>query len=292
MDSQAVPLYVSIPPEIRRYDASGEFIGDEYLGRCIDSWRAHGFEPISLNSCNEKINALANSKNVKFLLMNRDAAELCGKPLVYIKDFVDHMKGYPGVVALTNADILFNIDALDFMKIKGIEPGEVAVLKRLDVSGLKCENPIAYRGGYDFLAFHPQDLKGFDSDSFVFGQPWWDYYILLYFMANGVKSMRLNNSVITHLVHSERWDEQSFNVFCDYFIDELKSISASKSACIKNSHVDDLMSALDGREPSLIKRIRFLVRSASEGGRRKNKFKQNLKMAAITNRHLDEYFGF
>ena len=48
MSPEPIPLLTSLPPRMKRLDASGRDIGADYAAACRDSWIASGFRPVTV----------------------------------------------------------------------------------------------------------------------------------------------------------------------------------------------------------------------------------------------------
>ncbi len=202
-----VPLLTSIPPRFARRDGSGVDVGPAYAAQCVRSWRECGFEPHTVNAAAEESAGLIGSEAIRRLDVARDARPLCGKPLVWLDDLLRAARSVSdGPVAITNADILLEPAAEAARLVAALRPGQCVVAKRVDVPTLGARDGQAYPEGYDFFAFHVEDLRGLGESPFVFGLPWWDQYLPIALLLRGVRPVPLPGPFAYHLLHQERWD--------------------------------------------------------------------------------------
>lgn len=200
-------LITSIPPRMSRIDSGGFEIGDSYLRKCVASWSESGFDIYSINSLKES-GSVPLIDGVRYVFLDRDASAEAGKPLVYLEDFLDAaVAGYQGPVAITNADILFSPGHSATELVSTIEKGIAVLHQRLDFHRLSSiDEGQVYVQGLDLFLAHSDDLKKVSQNPFVFGMPWWDHYLPISLMLNGVSIQCASTGKINHLIHQDRWD--------------------------------------------------------------------------------------
>ena len=200
-------LITSIPPRMNRIDFGGFEIGDAYLRKCVASWSESGFDIYSINSVKER-GSVPLIDGVKYVFLDRDASAEAGKPLVYLEDFLNAaVADYQGPVAITNADILFSPGHSATELVSTIEKGVAVLHQRLDFHQLSSINEgQVYAQGVDLFLAHSDDLKKVSQNPFVFGMPWWDHYLPISLMLNGVSLQCAPTGKINHLIHQDRWD--------------------------------------------------------------------------------------
>lgn len=246
-------LVTSIPPKVSRPLPDGREVGDAWTELCISTWREAGFKVHSLNSPDEIAALEARFPDVTFHAAPRDARAQVGKPLVYLRDMLAVLADQPGdYVALTNADVqLMHGSAALF---ESLRPEGLAYSTRLDIDDMAMSNPVIH-GGVDFLMFPKSWIAENECPDFIFGTPWWDYWIPMATMGSGKPVTRLEVNglpIIAHLCHAERWDETQFaanyHVFMRYVaklehlpVTTMAEIAQSFSGLIrKTSPVTDL----------------------------------------------------
>ncbi len=223
----SLTVFSSLPPGMNRFDQDGRNIGIEHYQSCLQSWRAHGFEIVSVNSANETISDFVKTFAIPTAVIDRDAMVICGKPLVYFSDFMKliHQRA-DGPVIITNADIELDLDRRDLDKLQALQRGTFICEPRIDYQHGRKTDGKSYTGGFDFFALHRDDLPMLFDCNLVFGMPWWDHYIPVALLARRFKQIRLSAaSGIYHLDHSERWDMERFFSFGHLFRKDLDLIA-------------------------------------------------------------------
>ncbi len=123
------PLITSIPPRMSRVDASGAEIGPEYQRRCIESWRAAGFDPISVNSVREPA-----PEGVTVVTVDRDAEHITGRPHVFVSDLIQcgarSVADSGDVFAIANADLIFSPKA----RLSRFDRDVLLMSRRIDIT--------------------------------------------------------------------------------------------------------------------------------------------------------------
>jgi hypothetical protein len=217
-----IPLFTSIPPRFKRQSPEGHDVGREYGRRCIDSWRASGFAPVSVNSADESEGDLVSLSQIDQVRVGRDARSDYGKPVTYLADFFaaicEHTRG---PIAITNADILLQLQARDHALLASLTPGQCLVAKRFDFDSLGAGQAREYPDGYDFFACHSDDLRGLSPISLAIGMPWWDHYLPLVMALNGVRAVPVHTPFAFHLAHEDRWDHAQWLHIGNRFLAEI-----------------------------------------------------------------------
>lgn len=208
MDRVPIPLFTSLPPRIKRIDAKGNDIGEDYAMACVQSWVSSGFFPVTVNSRMEDSSVLLAHEAIEKRQLDRDARVLYGRPFPYLSDIVQEMRRYgPGIVALTNADIMLRLSAESQRTIRELMPGQCVVCKRIDVNTPEARQGRVYSSGFDFFAFRTEDLAGLDTGELALGVPWWDHFLPLWFYLRGINRILIDSASVIHLAHEERWDK-------------------------------------------------------------------------------------
>lgn len=200
-----------------RRDADGAEIGAAYQRRCIDSWRAAGFDPVSVNSSREP-----HPADVRVVQVGRDAEAVTGRPHVFFADLLDVARATRGPFAITNADIEFPPGTGLLESVGDIHPGEFVFSRRLDVETLDGPGT-PWQHGYDFFAGHADGLAGIPDIGLAFGAPWWDHYLPLVMHMNGVQ-IRQTEPVVLHLLHDDRWSAPLWKTLGRRFIVDMRPL--------------------------------------------------------------------
>lgn len=222
-----IPLLTSLPPSMKRVDQRKVDVGAAYQRRCIESWRQSGFAPISLNSRAEPLPD-EQQELVSVELQDIDATSTFGRPLVYLSSFLARArKEESRPVAITNADICLCLTPEEQQTVRDLRPGEFLLAHRTDVDDpwLRSQ-PRRFTEGYDLFVFHPQDLARLDwmrEESYVFGMPWWDYFLPVALVLSGVRSRLLDSSGVVHMRHANRWHPYAGRRFGEDFLSDMKA---------------------------------------------------------------------
>src|SRR3954468_21601096 len=215
-----VQLFTSIPPTISRTNAAGEEIGASYQADCITSWIDAGFSPATINARSERVKP---DSRIQQIMVERDAAEITGKPHPYFGDLLSAIAGQTdGPFALVNADVLIPSHAGLAKRVTSLRPGQMLFGRRLNVAQLGTPGT-PYFYGYDFFAAYSSDVAALAKTELVFGAPWWDHFFPLAMHLRGCQLTQLEPQVI-HLNHDERWDPTTYKKVGDRFIAEIRPI--------------------------------------------------------------------
>jgi len=200
-----VALATSIPPALRRTGPGGVETGRDWLAACLASWAAPGWRLLSLNPPEE---APALPAGIEAAVAAPGVAEAYGRPGAWIADALAAAcaTGAP-VVGLVNADILLDLDAPRRAALLARAQDGILACNRMDVlHAAEADGPF-YRYGYDLLLM-PRAVAGrLDLAGFAFGVPWWDYWILLDALLQGVPVSVVQCAGVRHLAHREAWSE-------------------------------------------------------------------------------------
>ncbi len=234
---KTIPIFTSIPPHFVRLDSDGNDISHLYLSRCFESWDKHYFEPVSINASVEKESDLGARLGIRRINVQKDAQKICGKPLVFLNDFLSVARNEAkGPLVITNSDILLDIDIDTLQAIHKIEPGQSVVQKRIDIGSISSRCGHEYTDGYDFFAFHCADVKKVWSNPFVFGMPWWDHFLPIIMLLEGIKQIPIKRKFVYHMNHFNRWDKYFWKLFGQKYI----SLFYSKGEYQCHEYIRDL----------------------------------------------------
>jgi hypothetical protein len=206
-----IPLFTSIPARVSRRLPDGREVGAAWTRACIASWQRAGYDVVSVNAASESAEVRARHPDIEVVEVGRDGQAASGRPLVYVADLLAAMaRSGQRSVALANADVMCMNDATALLR--GWEPEGFAFSNRLDVDDPGGANPRLH-GGVDFLIVNTRHLQNLAAPDFLFGTPWWDYWLPLALMARGAPGRRLALNglpVVAHLAHPERWNRADF----------------------------------------------------------------------------------
>jgi len=205
------PIVTSIPPVFSRKDAQGNEIGDSYLTRCVRSWQACGFDPVTVNSEAEDLHPLIEELGVRVVRVPRNAAAITGRPHVFLQDLLDAARDVSmDRVFIVNADIELEMNQAARDRMAKLGPMEITGLRRRDHDGEKDPTIVPYDCGVDLLGAGRNALEGLDAGALVFGMPWWDHYLPLMLLWRSAKPVPATGAVAWHLDHDGRWNKQQY----------------------------------------------------------------------------------
>lgn len=240
-------LYTSIPPKVSRI-VDGQEVGHLWTRMCIDSWKRAGYDVVSINSAREAEQISSIYPDVNVQSVDRDGMATVGRPLIYLSDLLSvAIKDGSSFFAIANADVMFLNDAAIALKDWTPELG-FAYSTRLDIDDLAGANPRLH-GGVDFAILKVSDLQGLEFPDFLFGTPWWDYWLPLAMNCKGVKGCRLAYNhlpVIAHLFHGDRWSHDEFLTNFSLFVNAISTVVTDRSKWSGNVDGVDLATGLPG----------------------------------------------
>ena len=188
------PLFTSIKPPT----CDVELV---YLRECLNSWRAAGFDAISVNGAAETERLRGLDLPVVFHTAAADGKPRIGAILGAIRESGARFAGiinsdckivnYPGLVA----------------NLKAHMDRTVALARRVDL-GLD-RNPTTQRGGFDAFLFDSKVIPR-DDCGFSIAEPWWDHWFPVACEMSGARLETLAVPLLTHIAHPERWSAETF----------------------------------------------------------------------------------
>jgi len=202
-----VALATSIPPAMRRPGPGGIEAGPAWRAACAASWTAPGWRAITINPTDELDRLGDLPAGVEPVAAQPGVAETYGRPGAWIADALASAlaTGAP-VVGLVNADILLKLDAAARAALAERATRGMVACNRTDVLHHHQQEGTVYRYGYD-LVLMPRDMAArLDLAGFAFGVPWWDYWIVMDAMLQGLPVMAAQCEGIRHLSHAQAWD--------------------------------------------------------------------------------------
>ncbi|MCW6052236.1 FkbM family methyltransferase [Lyngbya sp. CCAP 1446/10] len=168
----------------------------------VESWRALGFSPVSLNTPEEISQLQPIYANVTFQAVNRDARVEAGRPLVYLDDMFAYLRDRPTkICGIVNSDIRLKAGD-DFLALICKEAENSIVFgSRVDVETSENTEGKVYAQGFDFFFFDKQLLEQFPTSQFSLGLPWWDLWIPLTAHQKNLNLKYLASPVAYHIKH-------------------------------------------------------------------------------------------
>ena len=286
--AKTTPLFTSIPPRFVRKDKAGVDFGRDYFSRCVASWRTCNLEPVSINSRAEEESQLTREFGIRRVEVERNALDLCGKPLVYITDFIRAAcSDGEGPLVIANSDILLDIPPETSERIAAIQPGECLVASRVDIRSMDVYDGSEYRSGYDFFAYHTYDLRGVADSPFIFGLPWWDHFLPIAMFLQGARPVGPSKGIAYHLEHTERWDWQNFIRLGHRYISLMRELDDDGAGTL----VQNINAAVSGLNDNplrvLLRGPRNRARALTAKGRERNELDVLDRVAQVNARWIN-----
>jgi glycosyltransferase involved in cell wall biosynthesis len=173
----------------------------------IQTWLDLGFSVVSLNIAEEIEQLQLIYKNISFHTVTRHGKKKYRKPYVYIDDILSYLQHQSTkICGIINSDIYLKADKnfLDFVTEQATNA--LLISSRLEVSSASQKDGRLYNFGFDMFFFDRSILAKLPTSEFCLGVPWWDYWMPLVSMQNGLVVKYLANSVAYHLEHDVNYN--------------------------------------------------------------------------------------
>ncbi len=243
-----VVLATSIPPAMTRPGAGGSDGGPAWRSACIASWPAPGWQVLSVNPGEERAALGTLPDGVSAAAAQPGVAEAFGRPGAWIADALAQAlaTGAP-IVGLVNADIRLDLDATRRAALVARAGDRVVACNRMDVGHPYQEEGPFYRYGYDLVLMPRAVAARLDLRGFAFGVPWWDYWILLDALLQGIAVDVVQCRGVKHLWHKQAWRRPAWLAGLRSLMGHVQPRRAALRALAMGSVADataDLLSAL------------------------------------------------
>ncbi len=184
----------------------------------MQSWVAHGIEPVSFNSPDEIEAMRADYPMVRFIECHRNGAALYKAPYILINAFIDTAKADG-----SDAAIIINSD-ISIADPDKVLPGCIARSERGLVFANRHDhngdgmNPTRYEHGFDAFIIHRSHFGLLPQSLFAMGQTWWDYWIPYRFIKSGVHVELIKEPIFLHHRHALQYDQQEWQRMTEHFV--------------------------------------------------------------------------
>lgn len=196
IDKNVVIIATSIAPKnIERQQAA------------IQTWLDLGFSVVSLNTAEEVKQLQPIYQGVSFHTATRHGRQKYHKPYIYIDDILSYLQ-YHGtkICGIVNSDIYLRADKnfIDFVTEQA--HNALFISSRIDISSAFHKDGKLYKFGFDVFFFDRNILAKLPTSEFCLGVPWWDYWMPLVSIQNGLAVKYLANSVAYHIEHDVNYN--------------------------------------------------------------------------------------
>ncbi|TAN45970.1 MAG: hypothetical protein EPN22_00450 [Nitrospirae bacterium] len=168
----------------------------------VASWTDLGFRVVSLNIAEEIPRLAGHFPDVMFIRAARSAEYLAGRPLVFINELIDYLKGCGSkICGIVNSDIHFRADQGFAAFLMEQARDSLVFGARVDVDALDSAKGEFYVYGFDYFFFDISVLDCYPSEDFCIGAPWWDYWMLSTPILQGKLLKELVSPIAFHVKH-------------------------------------------------------------------------------------------
>lgn len=202
-----VILATSVPPRISRKLRGGVEWGLEYQRFCIESWAKAGVSVVSVNTESETEVLAHTYPGLEVAPVPRHAAITYGRPFVWVDDVLQMLAATDAdIVGIINSDIALRLVPGELDAVLDLARDGLVVYNRTEVDGPHQATGPLYRYGFDVYFFPRRYIERFRMEGLALGVPWWDYWMLLNAVFEGIPIHLIQNDSARHLTHPNNWD--------------------------------------------------------------------------------------
>ncbi|MGA1770534.1 MAG: hypothetical protein ACO4CP_12125 [Steroidobacteraceae bacterium] len=187
----------------------------------IESWKAGGFDPVSVNHFSEIEHHSWLPEALSGLGVGLIACGSSTRTDMGPCPFVDFLRAVrlrigDAPFILVNADIVFPPASRPLAAIVGgLRSGEHMLARRTDVSAgpAGAEQRAVYANGIDLVAACGSAIDSVApllDPELSFGRPWWDHYLPLALLAIGSRGRLVDPAWCLHGKHPNRWNGRQY----------------------------------------------------------------------------------
>ena len=285
-----IAIVTSIPPRVTREQA-GRNIGEQYQLDCVASWVAAGFKILSVNLPAE-IEVLApRFPQVEFVVVDRDAGAIAGRPTPLIEDLLLTLERQPqSIVGIVNADICMETGKSWMEAIRDEIHSTILIGHRLDLgnwssqAGELVAAGMPYTGGFDLFFFEKSAIRkcigsaGGDRP-FSIGMPWWDFWLPTTLALQGHRVARLEAPVAGHLIHPIKYDPAVWEYMGAQMVEYVHE--QARAATFIAPELQAMLERAEELAPRATKEIRHWTRDralSDRGDKWSGRYKNNLEL--------------
>jgi hypothetical protein len=183
--------------------------------RAISTWRQQGGRILSINSEEEIKEIKGHFPDIDFVAPRRTAKTVYGKPYPYVYEMLktaEKLSHPREMIVLLNSDnFLVDQATARFSQIhEKLLQGNLGLIFS---SRKEVDSPLGsyniYLQGFDSFFFLAESISQLRESQFIFGLPWWDYWLPLEFERTQAIGMSVL-SLTSHQYHTSRWSESSY----------------------------------------------------------------------------------
>lgn len=261
---QRIPLVTSLPPSFSRLDEAGNDIGAAWLTACAQSWLDEGFDLITVNSDAETMLEFDLLPCFEQLKTTKDGFDKFGKRYVSLNDMIETLaQQTEGPIAIINSDIALELTQEARRRIRALQSGTCIICNRIDVDTIAREGERVYPSGYDFFVFHTADLKKIPANGMYFGLPWWDHFLPISVLSQGVARLTSEGIKAYHLKHGGRWKRRLWRTLGHRFVNDIRAMGDATDAVYLSRLDASIKLPKEGKGGILSSLIRGVVRKSN-----------------------------
>lgn len=186
----------------------------------INSWMIQGFQVFSLNYTDEISILKPHFPYVTFIPVTTDSMPLLGKKRVVISDILDFLAASSqknDILGIVNSDN--SLYQLDLKTLFSCANEGIIFSHRLEFP-----SGVPYYYGFDSFFFSKSSLPNDYSSlkQFFLGETYWDYDIILEFIACNKPVFRPSRPICFHYTHNINWSQENLIKFSKIFFKLLK----------------------------------------------------------------------
>ncbi|MGE4421565.1 MAG: tetratricopeptide repeat protein [Pseudodesulfovibrio sp.] len=206
-DRPRMVVATSIPPRRKAFH-----------GATLGTWKALGFEIISVNPADE-IGALAPFfPDVTFVPTTAIHRSASGNPYVRLDAIFDALANTGAAVCgIVNADIAF-APCPDLPRfLAEYAPDGLVFGSRVDTAEGVVARGDFFDIGFDYFFFGQKLLRALPGSEFCMGLPWWDYFTPRFALEQGLPTVHNLTPMAFHVLHPTNWAPRAWYEFGLYF---------------------------------------------------------------------------
>jgi len=206
-----VALATSVPPRMRRPAPGGEDAGPAWRAACLASWPAPGWRVVTVNPAEEIAALGALPPGIEVAEAAPGVAGAYGRAGTWVADALGRaVAAAAPVVGIVNADIRLDLGPARRAALLERAGRAMLVCNRMDVGHAAQEAGPFYRYGYDLVLMPRAMAARLSLDGFALGVPWWDYWVVLDALMQGLPVEVVQCRGVRHLAHAQAWNQPAW----------------------------------------------------------------------------------